>query len=112
MFLIYQLMISFYDNKDMLEDINALLNSNGMEQIHNKFIKARLNHPSIIRQSGAFILFGNNQDMRIRDAKAIHINRNFIGKIRKDLKALNISNISLFPELPNFANELKNGMII
>ncbi len=102
--------ILFYDNDEMLNNIESLLDKETC-QIQCHCVRARLNNPRIIRQSGAFLLYGNVTDNTILNEKRIEIVRNRIKSIKEDLMLLNISNATLFPELPSYAKDLKNGLI-
>lgn len=81
-------------------------------------VKAKLNNPRIIRQSGAFLIFGIAGE-RKKPAHQIHvinkikynprfkIPKDSKGPIIDELKKIGISRASLFPEIEEQAKELK-----
>jgi len=83
------------------------------------FVKPKLDNPRIIKQSGAFIVCGMD-DIKYKPSKEIYdieknkvikriiISKNLKNKINKSLDIFNISSGSLFPELSDVANYVKN----
>lgn len=77
-------------------------------------VKPKLDNPRIIRQDGAFLLFGINGD-KTRPAKLeeklvvarIKINKEKKKELAMQLEALGISKATLFPEIEQVATHLK-----
>lgn len=75
-------------------------------------VKPMFDNPRIIRQSGAFFLYGINGD-KSKPAtlefqyKVYIINKNNKKKIRKQLEALGIDKSTLFPEVEHVAEHIK-----
>lgn len=75
-------------------------------------VKPMFDNPRIIRQSGAFFLYGINGD-KSKPAtlefqyKMYIINKNNKKKIRKQLEALGIDKSTLFPEVEHVAEHIK-----
>lgn len=72
----------------------------------------KLNNPRIIRQSGAFFLFGIDGEKRKQAAFKVPFRRYTIGaagkkRILKDLAKLGIDESMLFPELETVADHLR-----
>lgn len=83
-------------------------------------VKARLNNPRIIRQSGAFLLYDgiDTKDDSRRQLKdigkifSVEISTSHIKKITKDLEEMcGITLTTLFPELPQYGIGLKDKTI-
>lgn len=74
-------------------------------------VKPLLNNPRIIRQSGAFLLFGEKgvfENISIFKTNKIEIASNSLGKILGQLKVLGITQSSVFPETEKILEELKD----
>ncbi len=79
-------------------------------------VKPILNNRRIIRQQGAFLLFGNNKYEKYKPAKLndskislkkIEIEKTAKNKILKELEILGISNATAFPDISNVSEYLK-----
>ncbi len=76
-------------------------------------VKPMFDNPRIIRQSGAFFLYGINGDKSkpasLNFSNKIYIiNKNNKKKIRKQLEALGIDKSTLFPEVEHVAEHIKD----
>ncbi|QPB41591.1 FRG domain-containing protein [Rodentibacter haemolyticus] len=81
-------------------------------------VKAKENNPRIMRQQGAFLLFGINEEKakhvevnpdwirKINDKDKLLVDKDFKDKILKELKSFGISHQELFPELDSQANDI------
>ncbi|MDP8033179.1 FRG domain-containing protein [Pasteurella atlantica] len=79
-------------------------------------VKAKMNNPRIIRQQGAFLLFGSNLSEENR-LSAVNVNPDWMMKIKiqgkdkkeilEELRSLGISKQALFPELETQAEDIK-----
>lgn len=107
--------IVYYDNEKMLETLRDSIDAKKSVQDHTVVcVKARLNNPRIIRQNGAFLFFPNsdNTDEVIpRSLYHIEISNSHISQVKRELADLGITSQSLFPELTQYAEGLKNGEI-
>lgn len=77
-------------------------------------VKPLLNNPRIIRQSGAFLLFGEKgifEDISIFRKNKIEIANNSLGRILEQLKILGITQSSVFPETEKILEDVKNKYI-
>lgn len=77
------------------------------------FLKAKFNNQRIIRQSGAFIIFGFSPDNKqnkelLHNTKEIIIPKKYKQDILKDLDIIGINESTLFPDLEKKAKYLKN----
>lgn len=79
-------------------------------------VKPMFDNPRIIRQSGAFFIYGINGEKR-KPAKLTFgykvyiINKANKQKIRKQLEALGIDKSTLFPEVEHIAEHIKINII-
>lgn len=79
-------------------------------------VHPKQNNPRIISQQGAFLLFGFkdqgsnkiNEPVVNGNIDTIKISVQYKKEIRAELKLLGISNATLFPEIENITNELKD----
>lgn len=76
-------------------------------------VKPMLDNPRIIRQSGAFFLFGingsKNKPAKLEFSHKVYIiNKAHKHKIRKQLEALGIDKSTLFPEIEHVAEHIKD----
>lgn len=108
--------IVYYDNAKMLEALQTSVD--GGKKIELSYpivcVKARLNNPRIIRQSGAFLFFSNkhvNNYNIISNPESIEISKSHIIQLKKQLGELGINSQTLFPELSQYAICLKKGDI-
>lgn len=85
-------------------------------------VKPQMDNPRIIRQDGAFLLFGINEDKKrqavLNDAfkpedmyQSIKISKEGKSKIRMSLEDLGISGSTIYPEIEHVANYLKGKFI-
>ena len=77
-------------------------------------VKPLLNNPRIIRQSGAFLLFGEKgifEDISIFRKNKIEIANNSLGRILEQLKIWGITQSSVFPETEKILEDVKNEYI-
>lgn len=77
-------------------------------------VKPKLNNPRIIRQNGAFLLFGIGDDKTIQadsnklDHLSIIVNKSEKKRIIQQLSSVGIDEASLFPELDHVSRYLVN----
>ncbi|MDE7451850.1 MAG: FRG domain-containing protein [Paramuribaculum sp.] len=104
--------VVYYDNQKVLDDLNNVIHSEG-KPLHYPIacIKARLNNPRIVRQSGAFLLLSEKHDKREVVIEHIELSKNNIRRLFTQLAGLGITTQSLFPELSQYALCLKNKEI-
>lgn len=107
--------IVYYDNKKMLDALKTSVEG-GKENNELPYpimcVKARLNNPRIIRQSGAFLFFSNkpvNNYGIINNKQTIEISKSHINQLQDQLGELGINQQNLFPELSQYAECLKKG---
>ena len=83
-------------------------------------VKPKLDNPRIIRQDGAFFLFGIDnakskrasipEEYRVTDNELkLIVNKNDKKKILKELTSLGISDAKMFPEIDSVSNHLKSN---
>ena len=74
-------------------------------------VKPRLNNPRIIRQSGAFFLYGDinyNDIFNMLKGSSIEIANNYIDRVLNELSVIGISKSTMYPEIQNIAEEVKS----
>lgn len=105
--------IVYFDNKRMLNKLTSVIDGRDDAVCNETMcIKVRLNNPRIIKQSGAFLLFmASNAPITNLKTDEIIISKSHISKITTDLRQFGCSTESVFPELAQFAYELKSGHI-
>lgn len=106
--------IVFYDNQEMLEVLDKTIKKQKLKQPYPiTCIKARLNNPRIIRQSGAFLFFADNHNNNrniIKEMQKIEISKSHIKSIIRGLDQIQISSTSVYPELQKYAEKLTQNI--
>lgn len=80
--------------------------------LNNYFFIAQKDNPRIIRQSGAFVIFGLNNELTKRDVPMgkIRIPSSSKSEIIKQLKSVGISKATLHPELYKMAEYINDNL--
>ena len=105
--------IKYFDESSMLIDLDKSIMGETSEYSIT-VVKAKLNNPRIISQSGAFLLFNALSDNNLSNSEIkikLDIHNGSTKRLIKELRELGISNETLFPELSMFAEELRKGNI-
>lgn len=85
---------------------------NPNDLLGNYFIIPKKDNPRIIRQNGAFIIFGLNGIMELKDVAMgkVRISKEGKQKILRELKYLGISKATLHPELYKMAEYINDNI--
>ena len=102
--------IKYYDDKNMLEEMEKVIFEGNKPSTVNYCVKARWTNPRITSQFGAFILFLDSQPLFEYKIHNIEISTSHISHIKSELASLCITKEILFPELSSFADRLKEGI--
>lgn len=98
----------FDDNR-----VRNMLDENYSDELNDDWlcVKAKMNNPRILNQNGAFILFrmglSNEKDVLENYYNIIEISSSHIKTVLEDLRLLGISREVLFPELLQYAKEIR-----